>query len=317
MSNTHLENKTPLFLSLGRNHILVIVIFSLLYLSWTSLILGFRSDHLSFYLFILLMLSIHHSTRKFTYYFIFFIFFWIIYDAMRAFPNYLFNDVNIKQPYDIESYLFGILSNNISITPNEFFQQHDHEVLDLLSGLFYLTWVPVPLALAMYLFFKDKKLLLQFSAAYLFTNLIGFCIYYLYPAAPPWYFEEYGDIKSFDIPGSPALLVKFDALIGMPIFSNMYTKNSNVFAAIPSLHAAYPVVTWYYARKKKLYWASIFIFIDIIGIWFAAVYSYHHYFIDVIMGLLCAIVALIVFEYLIMKTRFSSYLDRYMLFAES
>ena len=69
-----------------------------------------------------------------------------------------------------------------------------------------------------------------------------------------------------------------------------------MFAAIPSLHAAYPVVTWFYAKKytsKALTWV---IFIDIVGIWFSAVYSFHHYFIDVLLGGLVAIIAIFSYE---------------------
>ncbi|MBC7885034.1 MAG: inositol phosphorylceramide synthase [Saprospiraceae bacterium] len=236
---------------------------------------------------------------------------------MRVYPNYMVNEVRIIEPYQIEKALFGINSDQNIFTPNEFFKLNSSSVLDLISGLFYLTWVPVPLALGIYLFFTDKKMLLRFSAAYLFANLLGFCIYYLYPAAPPWYFAKYGSIQNFNIPGDPAQLLRFDEMIGFPLFTNMYSKNANVFAAIPSLHAAYPVITWYYARKKKLYLASALIFIDILGIWFAAVYSFHHYVIDVLMGLGCALVALFIFEGWLIKTKVSVLMDKYLSFVTS
>lgn len=307
------EFRSDLF-PVEKNHLFVIGIFALFYILWTSTVVGFREDHGSFIIFILFMSMIHRWTRTFTYSFVFFIIFWILYDSMRAFPNYLLNDIHIIQPYNIEKYLFGIIHDNIVITPNEYLKIHANSIMDLMSGIFYLTWVPVPMALGIYLFFNDKKMLLQFSAAYLLTNLLGFIIYYSYPAAPPWYFENYGTKEMFDIPGNAAQLVRFDHLIGYPLFENIYTKNSNVFAAIPSLHAAYPVVTWYFARKKKLKTASILIFIDIIGIWFSAVYSYHHYIIDIILGLICAILGILIYENWIMKTGFPIVLDKYLAF---
>ncbi|CAF1524714.1 unnamed protein product [Adineta steineri] len=57
----------------------------------------------------------------------------------------------------------------------------------------------------------------------------------------------------------------------------MYSKNANVFAAIPSLHAAYPTIT------------DLFFFT--FGVWFSAVYSGHHYVIDVLAGGTCAVTA--------------------------
>ncbi|MBQ9074027.1 MAG: inositol phosphorylceramide synthase, partial [Muribaculaceae bacterium] len=50
-----------------------------------------------------------------------------------------------------------------------------------------------------------------------------------------------------------------------------------------------------------------------IGIWFTAVYSCHHYIIDAILGTLCAIVGIVLFELVLMKIpAFSRFIDRYM-----
>jgi hypothetical protein len=292
-------------------HLTVATSVAVLYLIWTGWVVGLRQDHMLFLLFLLTMMLGHVWTRSLTYGFVFFILFWVIYDSMRILPNYEVNQVHIMQPYLWEKSFFGIWYNNEVHTPNEFLRMHAHPILDVLSGFFYLTWVPVPLALGMYLFFYNPSWLLRFSAAYLFANLLGFCLYYLYPAAPPWYVDIYGAIQRFDIPGNAAQLLRFDAIIGFPLFENMYTKNANVFAAIPSLHAAYPVITWYYARKTGLTAVSWLVLIDILGIWFAAVYSFHHYIIDVLLGALCAVSAIILFERIIMAGRAASWLHQY------
>jgi hypothetical protein len=304
------------FFPTDKIHLSFTALFALIYLSWTSLFVGLRTDHVSFLFFIILMLVSHTFTRTLTYYFIFFILFWIIYDSMRVYPNYLFNEVNISEPYDIEKQLFGILTSNGILTPNEYFRANSHVIADFLSGIFYLTWVPVPLALGLYFFVNDKRSLLHFSGAFLFTNILGFMMYYAYPAAPPWYFDLYGDAERFNIPGNAAQLTRFDELIGYPLFNEMYTKNANVFAAIPSLHAAYPIVTWFFARKIKKQWLNIVLLIDIAGIWFSAVYSFHHYIIDVLLGMMCAVSGILLFEKWLLKTRFVTWMDRYVAFAE-
>lgn len=292
-------------------HLLVVSGVAVLYLLWTGWVVGLRQDHIYFLTFLLVMMVGHVWTRSLTYGFVFFILFWVIYDSMRVLPNYAVNQVHIMQPYLLEKSLFGINLESSVLTPNEFFRIYAHPVFDLLSGIFYLTWVPVPLALGVFLFFRDRNLLLRFSAAYLFANLLGFCLYYLYPAAPPWYLDLYGDVQRFDIPGNAAQLLRFDAIIGFPLFENMYTKNANVFAAIPSLHAAYPVIAWFYARKAGLKIVSWLVFIDIVGIWFAAVYSFHHYVIDVLLGGMCAVLAILLFERYILAGPFSGWLKKY------
>ena len=97
----------------------------------------------------------------------------------------------------------------------------------------------------------------------------------------------------------------------MVLINLVPNKSSNVFAAIPSLHAAYPLVTFYYGRKMKNTALNILFFIILLGIWFAAVYSGHHYIIDVILGAFCAIFAILLFEKWILKTRIKSFLDKY------
>jgi inositol phosphorylceramide synthase catalytic subunit len=312
MINKYMSNYKPDIRDLG-----IMFVFGLFYLSWTSLVIGLRNDHLSFLLFIVACMLISTFSRKIVYTFVFFILFWIIYDSMRIFPNYEFGTVRIEEPYLIEKSWFGITDNGQKLTPNEYFESRTTTFLDIISGLFYLTWVPVPLALGFYFFFTDKMMLLRFSAAYLFTNLIGFCIYYLYPAAPPWYYEQYGTEQLFNITGSPAGLARFDEWVGYPVFTNIYTRNSNVFAAVPSLHAAYPVVAWFYAGISRMKKTSALILVDIVGIWFAAVYSFHHYFIDVLLGAACAAAGIFLFEKMVMKTSFSKWLKRYILFIEN
>src|SRR5882757_4617233 len=102
--------------------------------------------------------------------------------------------------------------------------------------------MPIPLLFAFYLFRKNKIQFLHFSLAFLFVNLIGFVVYYACPAAPPWYVQQYGFDVNFNTPGNTAGLARFDAYFGINLFHNLYAKSSNVFAAMPSLHSAYPVV---------------------------------------------------------------------------
>lgn len=281
-----------------------------LYLAWLFLAIGYRPDHLSFILLITTCYFLTEGTHKFVHGFMFFIFFWMIFDSMRVFPSYEFNPVHIKEPYDFDLKWFGIEYLGKIITPNEYFLIHHNPFLDFVCGFIYLQWMPAPLTFAMYLFFTDRKYLLYFSLAFLFTNFIGIAIYYMYPAAPPWYVADYGFVESFDIPGSAAGLLRFDEIVGLDIFANIYNKSSNVFGAIPSLHSAYPIISLYYAYKKGLKWATVIFVIITLGTWFAAVYTIHHYVIDVILGIFCAIFALILFEKIVLKTSLRAYLDR-------
>ena len=195
------------------------------------------------------------------------------YDGMRIVPNYEVNPIDTCGIYEAEKSLFGIGTAAGTLIPGEWFNLHNCAFADFMAGFFYLCWVPVPLGFAVYLYLKGKReMYLRFSLAFLFVNLVGFVGYYIHPAAPPWYVIEHGFTPVLNTPGSVAGLGRFDSLVGAPVFHSIYCNNSNVFAAVPSLHAAYMLVATIYAiisRQSKLC-IAIFAFICI-GIWWTAV----------------------------------------------
>ena len=89
----------------------------------------------------------------------------------------------------------------------------------------------------------------------------------------------------------------------MDIFKTVYGKSSNVFAAMPSVHAAYPVIVVYYGIKNKIGWMNWVFAILMMGIWFSAVYTGHHYILDVLAGIHCAITGILLFQWMIAKDR--------------
>lgn len=236
------------------------------------------------------------------------------YDGMRLLPNYEVNPIDTRGIYEAEKSLFGIGTAAGTLIPGEWFNLHNCAFADFMAGFFYLCWVPVPLGFAIYLYLKGKReMYLRFSLAFLFVNLVGFVGYYIHPAAPPWYVIEHSFTPVLNTPGSVAGLGRFDALVGAPVFHSIYCNNSNVFAAVPSLHAAYMLVATIYAvisRQNKLC-ISIFAFICM-GIWWTAVYSTHHYIIDVLLGILTTIVALLILERLLLRAEWAKrFMARY------
>lgn len=268
----------------------------ILYVAWNLFVGGMKTEHYALVVLWFGAFYAHEKSRKFILGFSIFIVYWIVYDAMRILPNYEVNYVHILEPYQLEKAWFGISSLNGILTPNEYLSSISNSFLDLMSGLFYINWVPIPLAFGVYLFMKDKTLFLKFSMAFLLVNLVGFAIYYIYPAAPPWYVELYGFDLQIGVPGNRAGLARFDELVGFPIFEGIYNKNANVLAAMPSLHSTYPLIVLFFGVKKRMGWINLFFVIFMLGIWFSAVYSNHHYILDVLVGVGMTIVVLALFE---------------------
>lgn len=271
-----------------KHRLIIAGIFALIYGVLMGLFVGWRSDHTFMFGLVLIMMMTHKETYKIVLALSGFALFWIIYDALRIAPNYRFNDVHIKEPYDIELALFGILDAGKYIVPCEWFLTRINDTASLIAGFSYILWMPAPMVYAIYLLWKDRSTLFDFSYGFLLTCFIGFFFYYAYPAAPPWYYLNHGVGTDFSIPGSEGLLSEFDRILGVSIFNGIYAKGGNVFCAIPSLHSAYPMLCLLTALRRKTYYLAFVFLLWGFGTWFAAVYSQHHYVIDVLMGIMCA-----------------------------
>ncbi|MEJ5961965.1 phosphatase PAP2 family protein [Pedobacter immunditicola] len=229
---------------------------------------------------------------------------------MKAFPNYLYETVSIESLYNLEKSLFGIKLNGTTVTPNEYWLINSNTVTDVCCGIFYLLWIPVPLAFAAYLFYFNRRQFLYFSFTFLLVNILGFIVYYIYPAAPPWYVQLHGFEFYAQTPGNTGGLARFDQFFNLPIFQTVYSKGSNVFAAMPSLHSSYPLIVVYYGLRNKLGLINLFFIIVTLGIWFTAVYSSHHYMLDVLAGIFCAMVGIVLFNWLSKRKSIKVLLDR-------
>ncbi|MDR6560226.1 MULTISPECIES: phosphatase PAP2 family protein [unclassified Arcicella] len=289
------------FLRFTQKNIILTLLISVGYFIWFGQVIAYRPEHSVLYFLLLFLFYCNSITRSFMKAMFPFVIFWVVYDSLRIIPNYTINPIHIQQPYLLEKFLFGVNDNGVRITLNEYFTKYHTTFLDLLSGLFYINWVPVPLLFGIYVFLKDKTIMYSFAYCFLFVNLIGFCVYYIYPAAPPWYVAEYGFTEHFNIMGNVGNLKYFDALVGSPIFKGIYEKNANVFAAMPSLHSAYPLIVLYFAIQKKMGKFIIFFVVFCLGIWGSAVYSNHHYVIDVLAGISCAVLGITLFNVFVRK----------------
>lgn len=294
--------------------ILTVSLLSIGYLIVSYFIVGFKSDQL---VLVAIFNTLFYSsviTRKFILGFSVFIVYWMLFDYMKAIPNYEFATVHIADLYNFEKNLFGINFNGRLLTPNEYWRINGTSTMDIIGGLFYLCWIPVPLGFATYLFFKNRREFLGFAITFFVVNLVGFVGYYTFPAAPPWYVHQHGFVFNPATKADIGGLVKFDQFFNVHVFKDIYSKGSNVFAAMPSLHSAYPIIVVYYGIRNKLGYANVILATVMVGIWFTAVYTSHHYILDVIAGIICAIIGIGIFNLLFSKVKFlKHFLNRYTL----
>jgi membrane-associated phospholipid phosphatase len=174
---------------------------------------------------------------------------------------------------------------------SEWFTRHSHWSLDLLAGIPYMTYLLELLAVAVVFFFVDPRRYAHLVWGFLCMNVIGMLTYILYPAAPPWYVMQYG-LGPADLGALPSAAgaLRFDALLGIEFFARFYSRNPNVFGAMPSLHCATPmlIACFFWRRGGPLRLATAGY---LLVMCFAAVYLAHHYLLDVLAGLVTGLAA--------------------------
>ncbi len=159
---------------------------------------------------------------------------------------------------------------------------------DCLATLVYFAHFLLPVGIGLFLWFADRAQYRRFTAALLTLCALAFITYVVMPTTPPWLGDPRGvhevtdeTIRKLSLPGSlVAIYVHHDY---------------NLYAAFPSLHAAFPVVVafygWVHNRLLGLALAA-----RAVLAWVSIVYLGEHYVVDILGGTLYAAVAILVVE---------------------
>jgi inositol phosphorylceramide synthase catalytic subunit len=263
-----------------------------------------RPDHA--FLSLLIVALVLGNARRFLIDWSPFISLWIAYDFMRGVVDDLAGKIHILGPYLLEQRLFARFFHGQ--IPNFWWlgvqAAHAHDgwkrTLDAVTSGFYAMHMAAPILVG-WIFWntlKDRRIFYRFMLAFSLTTWISFITYFAYPAAPPWYVRDFGFVQpeaAFRGAGA-GNLVSADRWIGIPLFESVYKHlNPNKFAAIPSLHSAFPLVILIFCLKRfgrKAWPVAIYP----LGIWFSAVYLNHHYIIDIILAWIYVAVCVVVSE---------------------
>jgi membrane-associated phospholipid phosphatase len=218
----------------------------------------------------------------------------VVYPALGVLMPYR-GEVHTGDLYDLEAQLFTVPTSNGPRVLSELVASAPHPVLDVITGVTYLLFLIVTFGLAAPMYLRSRPKMLELSLGFFLVNAIGWSIWLLYPAAPPWYIDVYGKGPAvLSAASNAAGLLRLDALLGVPLTETIYSQSTNVFGAMPSLHVAYATLVACVAYPLGgAYRTGTLAFA--VSMAFSAVYLRHHYILDVIAGLALAVgVALVV-----------------------
>ncbi|MDR3642398.1 MAG: phosphatase PAP2 family protein [Candidatus Doudnabacteria bacterium] len=152
--------------------------------------------------------------------------------------------------------------------------------------LYFLHFV-VPLMFGFILWLMDRKMFKLYAATMVVVSYAAFVTYYFFPAMPPWMASQQGFLPPV-AHIMDQVLAHFAHPISLPTVYNYV--GANLVAAVPSLHAAYPMIAALFVYKKfpRFGWLM---FLYPIAMIFAVLYLGEHYFFDVVMAALYVLTA--------------------------
>lgn len=167
------------------------------------------------------------------------------------------------------------------------------------STIVYMLHFALPLVTGYVLWMWRRPQFYDFVGALILLSLAGFVTYLLVPAAPPWWAANAGVIDGPD--GTPVLAylkpAAFETLAealgfdGAYIYSFAFAGvNPNLVAAFPSLHVAYPFLTFLVLRRAfgRIGWLALGYTLLVS---FSVIYTGDHWIVDAYAGVAYAYVA--------------------------
>jgi membrane-associated phospholipid phosphatase len=156
---------------------------------------------------------------------------------------------------------------------------------DIAGTMFYFLHFAFPLGLGYLFWIVDRRTFLRFSRALIAMSFAAFAFYLLLPVAPPWKAVP-GVMKIID-----HTLPSFTDIPGIPVPATIYHwLTPNQYAAMPSLHAAFPFLGALFALRLwgRRAWPAL---LYTAFVWLSIVYLGEHYIVDIIGGVIFAFAA--------------------------
>lgn len=244
-------------------------------------------------LFVIFIGIITAHTQEFMINFLPFMALLLIYESFRGIANNLNSRVHYYFMPNADRFLFG------GHLPTLFLQQHflhtSHAMwYDFVFYIVYMLHFVIPFILGLLILRFHKEQYARFATTFVVVAFAGFITYVLFPAAPPWMASQQGVIGPTVRAGS--LVASAIKLHDLPTLYHHFSPNS--VAALPSLHAAFSFLCAFFATKIfKSKWKYI-AWLQPVIIWVGTVYAAEHYVVDVILGLIYALIAYYVAPYL-------------------
>jgi membrane-associated phospholipid phosphatase len=208
----------------------------------------------------------------------------LLFAHLRTFADEIGTPTRFGYVIDLEKALF------MGTVPTLWLQEHFYvlgkaRVLEIYSMSIYLTYFFAPHLVALVLWLLNSSRFRLYVVAILGTFYLSLAVSYLVPTAPPWLAGQTGDL-----PHVFRILRDIMNQVSPGAYQRGYEiAGSNDVAAMPSLHMAITFIIVFIAWRFHAV-AGVVALLYAASMGFALVYLGEHYVVDLLAGLLAAIV---------------------------
>lgn len=223
--------------------------------------------------------------------------FWLVYDRLRLIQPLLLDRVAVGWPYELERWAFGWMAGGDA--PAHAGRAWLGAHLDTLAGsslsfalqFIYFSHLFV-LPLMLYYFWHrghtradDRLQFINHIRSFTMLHFTGMFIYVALPVAPPWWVS----LHHFARPTAELIAqTKMTAAMDGAIVQGTIQSAAVWFAAVPSLHGAYPVLMLLLALRIKNPFVTAALSLYTLAMFASTVLLNQHYIIDLLAGALLA-----------------------------
>jgi hypothetical protein len=214
-----------------------------------------------------------------------------VYALLRGYASHVLWGPFVRPQVDFDRFIGGGQPPTVTLQ-RWLFRANDLRPWDYLAWLTYMSHFFTSFIVAGVLWKRDHARFRRFIALFVGLTFLGYLTYLLYPAMPPWLASNTGNIA-----GITRIIPVMWNHVGVHGASALFTGGNrfdNNIAAMPSLHAAYPMLLLLFFWGKARTPLRIILVSYVLAMAFTLVYTGEHFVIDEFVGWTYAIVTFVV-----------------------
>jgi hypothetical protein len=215
----------------------------------------------------------------------------ILYALLRGYASDTLWGPFVRPQVWFDTHVFGGVDPTVQLQ-RWLFNPHQVSVVDYGVWATYMTHFFASFVIAGVLWKVDYPSFRRFVALFVSLTLLGYVTYVLYPAMPPWLASQTGHL-----PATTRIIPFMWSHLGVQQATALFTGGNrfdNNIAAMPSLHAAYPMLICLFFWGRANRWFRALLVAYVLAMAFSLVYTGEHFVIDEFVGWTYAIVVFVV-----------------------